>query len=497
MVMAKAIDFSQELIFASSDSGVSGAIGRAERNEQLRKIAPRIYTANLHDSAEVIIRRHLLDVLRWRFPQAVISHRSALELAPTESGNFFITAGYTKRISDLPGVTLNVMQGKPALDSDVALGNIFLSSEYRWMLENMQPSRKRGSESKTFPIELIEQRLEQMLVRQREDGINKFRDKAREVAAQLDMQPEFERLNRIIGALLKTYSSRALHTASAKARAAGMPFDAQRNELFETLFSTLKSRYFQERPDRNISEKSFALFAFFEAYFSNYIEGTVFTIADAKKIIETRTIIPKRVKDSHDILGTFDVVSNRYEMAKTPATADELIALLKHRHSVIMAGRAEDVNAGQFKDKNNRAGSTEFVDFSLVEGTLRKGFAYYAALTEPMAKALFIMFLVSEVHPFSDGNGRISRILGNAELCKAAQSRIIVPTVFREDYILSLKKFTHTKNPDAYIRVMDKLQLFSSQLVSDDFAAFDRYLTAANAYKEPAEARLEMPSRFI
>jgi hypothetical protein len=491
--MAKVIDFTQELIFASSNSGISGAIGSAMRNKQIRKIAPRIYTANLHDSVEVIIRRHLPDVLQWRFPQAVISHRSALELAPTASGNIFITAGYTKRITDLPGITLNVMQGKPALDSDVALGNIFLSSEYRWMLENMQPSRKRGSESKTFSVEFIEQRLEQMLVRKHEDGINKFRDKAREVAAQLDMQLEFERLNRIIGALFKTYGSRALHTASAKARAAGLPFDAQRDELFEILFNALKNRYFQERPNKNISEQSFALFAFFEAYFSNYIEGTEFAVADAKQIIDTRTIMPKRTKDSHDILGTFDIVSNRYEMGRAPLTADELITLLKHRHSIMMAGRAEDVNAGQFKDKNNRAGSTEFVDYSLVEGTLRKGFAYYAALTEPMAKALFMMFLVAEVHPFSDGNGRISRIMGNAELSKAAQARIIVPTVFREDYILSLKKFTHTKDPDAYIRVMDKLQLFSSQLVGDDFAALDRYLTVANAYKEPAEAKLEMP----
>ena len=45
--------------------------------------------------------------------------------------------------------------------------------------------------------------------------------------------------------------------------------------------------------------------------------------------------------------------------------------------------------------------------------------------------------MISEVHPFNDGNGRIARVMMNAELVRADQSRIIVPTVFREDYILA------------------------------------------------------------
>jgi hypothetical protein len=62
------------------------------------------------------------------------------------------------------------------------------------------------------------------------------------------------------------------------------------------------------------------LFSFFEAYFLNYIEGTKFIIEDAKKIVDTGVAIPKRIKDSHDILGTFQIVSNSHEMSITPAT---------------------------------------------------------------------------------------------------------------------------------------------------------------------------------
>jgi hypothetical protein len=495
--MADSIDFRQEIIFASSDKSISNQISKAEKGGKIRKIAPRIYTTNLRDAVEHIIKRHLFDILKWRFPEAVISHRSASELRPTEAGNFFITGKYTKKIADLKGITLKVMEGKPALESDVDLGGIYASSEWRWVLENMQASRKKGGESKVFPIEYIEDKLEKIILKEGREGINKFRDKAQEVAKQLEFESELKKLNAIISALLSTHSVEALSSTSAKARAAGMPFDAKRVELFEILYDKLKNYYFPERTDKNISEDSFRLFSFFEAYFSNYIEGTEFTIEDAKKIVDTGIVIPKRIKDSHDILGTFQIVSSRYEMSITPSTADELITILKKRHLTMLSGRAEDANAGEFKNQNNRAGNTEFVDYTLVEGTLRQGFKYYAALNDPMARAVFIMFMISEVHPFTDGNGRISRIMGNAELFKSGQSRIIVPTVYREDYVMSLKKLTNRKEPDTFIRVMDKLQHFSSNILGDDFGELNNYFKAADAYKEPSEGQLKIVGRFM
>ncbi|MDR2972520.1 MAG: Fic family protein [Bacteroidales bacterium] len=490
--MVDIIDFKQEIIFASSNKSISNQISKAEKEGKIKKIAPRIYTTNLRDSAEYIIKRHFFDILKWRFPEAVISHRSASELRPTESGNFFLTSNYTKKITDFKGIILNVMEGKSALKSDMNLGGIYASSEWRWMLENMQISRKKGGESKTFPIEYIEDKLEKIIIREGEEGINKFRDKAQEIARQLEFETEFTKLNAIISALLKTHPPNVLTSNSAKARATGMPYDSQRIELFEILYNQLKDYYFPERPDKNTSEESFRLFSFFEAYFSNYIEGTKFIVEDAKKIVDTGIAIPKRIKDSHDILGTFQIVSNSYEMSLTPATADDLIDILKRRHLTMMTGRSEDINVGVFKNQNNRAGNTDFVDFTLVEGTLKQGFKYYAALSDPMAKAIFMMFMVSEIHPFDDGNGRISRIMGNAELFKSGQSRIIVPTVYREDYILSLKKFTNRKEPDAFIRVMDKLQYFSSNVVGENFDEFNSYFQSTNAYKEPSEGKLKI-----
>ena len=107
------------------------------------------------------------------------------------------------------------------------------------------------------------------------------------------------------------------------------------------------------------------------------------------------------------------------------------------------------------------------------------------------------MFMISEVHPFNDGNGRVSRIMMNAELVKADQTRIIVPTVYREDYLLALRKLSRGQNPDAYINVMVKLQKFSDNLYGSDFSELKEYLRQCNAYEEPSQAKLEIIDRII
>ena len=155
---------------------------------------------------------------------------------------------------------------------------------------------------------------------------------------------------------------------------------------------------------------------------------------EAFEIIFEGVIPINRPKDAHDILGTYQIVSDISEMKTCPKNEDEFIAIIKRRHSLIMQGRPE-VQPGKFKTVHNQAAMTFFVAPELVEGTLRKGFQWLQGLNSPFQRAVFMMFLVAEVHPFVDGNGRRARIMMNAELVAEGQARIIIPTIFRDNYL--------------------------------------------------------------
>jgi hypothetical protein len=481
----------QEVIFASSDTAINRQLGKLEEARLIKKIAPRIYTSNFNESAEVIIRRNIFTILGKLYPGAILSHRSALEFKPTSANQIFVTYTYTKKI-ELPGITIRFMEGMPAIEGDNPFsGALFVSQQERAFLENLQTSRQVGPTAKTITLPEIENKLEQIVQVKGEEGLNQFRDKAREIADKLGMQSEFEKLNKLISALLTTKPSKILTSPLAIARTLGNPYDKHRLELFEKLFVELQQQPYKDRQDINKEIQAFRNFAFFEAYFSNYIEGTIFEIEEAKSIIQTETPIPNRDEDSHDILGTYKLVSNQKEMSITPSNPDELLNILQYRHQILLAARISK-KPGQFKDKNNRAGETHFVDHALVRGTLIKAFDYYQALQEPFAKAAYIMFVISEIHPFLDGNGRIARVMMNAELVKANQTRIIIPTVYRDDYLGALRRLTRNDDPSVYIRMLQRAQEFSATLIANDMEVLENHLTQSNAFKEHDEAKLKI-----
>ncbi len=103
-----------------------------------------------------------------------------------------------------------------------------------------------------------------------------------------------------------------------------------------------------------------------------------------------------------------------------------------------------DRRPGRYKERANRAGGTEFVAPDLVVGTLRRGFEVGADVTTPFARAVYVMFVTAEVHPFTDGNGRVARMMMNSELVAGGEVRIIVPTVYRRNYLAALRGATHT-----------------------------------------------------
>ena len=264
--------------------------------------------------------------------------------------------------------------------------------------------------------------------------------------------------------------------------------------MFDRLITGLRESAPQNRPADDPRDPRYTFLPFFEAYFSNFIEGTEFELDEAIAVVYDNKVIPGRGSDSHDLLGTYKVVSNVEEMTRLASTPDEFLQLLRSRHATIMGGRP-DKRPGFFKEAPNRAGDSLFVLPGLVPGTLGAGWERIPELDTAFERAVYVMFLISEVHPFDDGNGRLARVAMNTELVAGMQSRIIVPTVFRDDYLGGLRRMTRQRDPSVLIKAMRYGHDYTSQI---DFASLSRAtdaLRATNAFHEPdSYERLMLPA---
>jgi len=470
-----------------SNTQISALVSQAVKAGKLRKLGSRLYTKDLTSPAEDIVKRNWYFLLNDYYPDALIADRTAIENKPAADGSVFIVSA-KKRETALPGITFKPRQGVGALDVDRPfLGGCYLSSLSRAYLENMRVSRGRGgSVSRTLSRQEMEERLEQILRQRGEATINTIRDEARGLADKLDAQKEYKQLDELIGSLLGTRDAE-MQSDLGKARKSGIPYDPARVEKFLQLFAALQTTAPIQRVSLATAPQGKANLAFFEAYFSNFIEGTEFEIDEAADIVFNGHIPSERPEDAHDVLGTFRIVADEAEMSKRPKNAQELKKLLKARHAGLMQLRP-DKHPGAFKTKGNQAGSTVFVAPELVEGTLEKGFEIYQSLEVPFCRAIFMMFLVCEIHPFTDGNGRAARIMMNAELVAAGEQKIIIPTVYRNNYLASLKALTHNGLCDPIIRTLDFAQKYTRRIDWDNFEEARRQLDITNAFLDPNEA---------
>lgn len=467
-----------------SNTGASQAVRRAYKRGALRKIAPRIYTGNFNDTPEQIVRRNLWPLVGDLFPGAVVSHRTAIEGKPFND-TVFLTASKAGRL-ELPGLMIVRTRGAGPIEGDTGFINgLHLSSRPRAFLENLQASW--GTTPKTLPKTEIEAHLANAATQDPEFGLNRIRDAARAIAPQLSAEREFEKLDQIIGALQRTRKAR-LGAPAAIALHDGRAFDTRRIATLSALHAALRNAPLVNRPNPPANDRAFQNVAFFDAYFSNYIEGTQFEVGEAIAIVFDRKMSEQRPADAHDVDGTFKVVGSFDNMLQAAKTFDDFLGLLRDRHRTILAGRPE-MKPGTFKQAANQVGTTVFVAPQLVVGTLQQGWELLGSLEHPFARALFTMFVVAEVHPFNDGNGRIARAMMNGELIAGGQCRIMIPSVFRNEYIGGLRRLTNHGEPEAFLRVMDYAQTFVSQVDFTDLDAARQLMTRCNAFEDPADDR--------
>lgn len=96
-----------------------------------------------------------------------------------------------------------------------------------------------------------------------------------------------------------------------------------------------------------------------------------------------------------------------------------------------------------------------------------------------------------------DGNGRIARIMMNAELSAANEFRIIIPTIYRNNYLASLRALSQNR-AEPYLRTLDFAQKYTAAIDWTSYETSRLQLENTHAFMDANEAdfngiRLVMP----
>ena len=474
-----------QLLFPKDDVEAKLMAKQAEVGK-LKRVRQGIYADADWSEIPKLLHNRWYEVVEHLFDDAIASHVTAVELRPVNN-TIFVTANikHRKKVRIADTLTIEVFPGDTRLLTEQFVPGLRRSAPARYLLENLQPARlSAGSkQAKAYGKAWVESELCKWLERRGERELNRFRDEARKYCQTLNMAAEFVELDKLIGALLSTRSIESLDSRQAIAVAKKEPYDVARLKLFEQLVTYLgKCELREEYFDYTAS--AWRNQAFFESYFSNFIEGTEFEIDEAEDIVFARQVMQGRHEDSHDVISVFELVSDYQEMITVADSAGDWLTLIQQRHAHIMQERP-DKRPGLFKLKPNKAGDSYFVSPDQLEGTLNQAFDLCDEVPAGLKRAIYVHFVLAECHPFDDGNGRLARVMMNAELAHQEMHKILVPTVHRDSYLNGLRSATRGQGFRTMVKVLAQLHGYSAILPWSDYGELRQTLEAHHAHKLP------------
>ena len=194
-----------------------------------------------------------------------------------------------------------------------------------------------------------------------------------------------------------------------------------------------------------------AYFRIGTTYSSNALEGNALTLSETKVLLEDGiTIGGKPIRDFYEATGHAKAYDFMLEAARSvPFDFSEEMILKLHR--LFYIGVDAD-KAGIYRDHQVFITGAEYVPPKSVRvPALMKEMV--DALREkwdnshPVELAAFAHRKLADIHPFTDGNGRMARLLMNLILVNRGYPIVSIPPVLRLEYINALKAAQRGTNP--------------------------------------------------
>jgi Fic family protein len=174
-------------------------------------------------------------------------------------------------------------------------------------------------------------------------------------------------------------------------------------------------------------------------YTSNAIEGNTLTLRETAELIEHGiTVGGKSLRDHLEAVDHYDAVLFVRELASSATSIGEATIRELHRRIVF---RSQPEIAGIYSTLPRRiAGSAVVFPNPVKIPQLMAEFGAWLGRAEPAPATSFdAHFRLSAIHPFSDGNGRTSRLLMNLLLLRGGYPPVVVRPEDRKTYLDTLE----------------------------------------------------------
>ncbi|HKW05541.1 MAG TPA: Fic family protein, partial [Nitrososphaerales archaeon] len=252
-----------------------------------------------------------------------------------------------------------------------------------------------------------------------------------------------------------------------KARPTLTPKLSRAIQRLQDEFATIRSE-----DDRIVAKLTRRLRAKY-TYHTNAIEGNTLTESETRSFIETgMTISGKPLRDfieAKNIPQALDMLIHMAGEAKTKLKVSDILDL----HRLVVSG-IEDVNPGYFRHGFIRIGTSTYVPPPAyeIEHLINEMIEYANRNPDkltPVEMAFKLHLWCVSIHPFDDGNGRVSRLLAGLILMKHKLPPTIIKKEHKSKYLKVLRQTQYK----------DKLKPYYDFMAEEYVATLVEYITIA------------------
>lgn len=188
-------------------------------------------------------------------------------------------------------------------------------------------------------------------------------------------------------------------------------------------------------------------------YASNALEGSTLTLSETKVVIEDGiTIGGKPLRDHLDAIGNARAFDYIWQLAQKALITEKDI---KEIHKICFQPKEEDL-AGNYRNVNVFISGSQYNDliptYEIVSQLMKTFAEEITIMQKSQHPAVYAANLHRDfvyIHPFTDGNGRVARLLMNHALLATGYPVVIISPNFKNEYINALEK--SRKPPDIFV----------------------------------------------